>query len=100
MTLARIAQRAENAYVGVNCGLMDQFASAFGEPGHALLLDCRTLDHRAVALRDPDVALVACHSGSPRRLESSRLQRAACAVRGGGRGDRADRARRDARCAT
>src|SRR5918994_668059 len=41
MTLARIAQRAENAYVGVNCGLMDQFASAFGEPGHALLLDCR-----------------------------------------------------------
>ncbi len=49
MTLARTAQRAENAYVGVNCGLMDQFASAFGEPGHALLLDCRTLD----APRDP-----------------------------------------------
>jgi galactokinase len=71
MTLARIAQRAENAYVGVNCGLMDQFASAFGEPGHALLLDCRSLEHRAVALADPDVALVACHSGSPRKLESS-----------------------------
>ena len=73
MTLARIAQRAENAYVGVNCGLMDQFASAFGEPGHALLLDCRTLDHRAVALRDPDVALVACHSGSPRKRSRDRL---------------------------
>jgi len=71
MTLARMAQRAENGYVGVNCGLMDQFASAFGEAGHALLLDCRTLDHRAIPLADPDVALVACHSGSPRKLESS-----------------------------
>jgi galactokinase len=71
MTLARIAQRAENVYVGVNCGLMDQFASAFGEPGSALLLDCRTLEHRTVALPLDDVALVACHSGSPRRLEAS-----------------------------
>ena len=71
MALAQAAQRAENAYVGVNCGLMDQFASEFGVPGHALLLDCRTLEHRPVALRDPDVVLVACHSGSPRKLESS-----------------------------
>jgi galactokinase len=71
MTLARTAQRAENGYVGVNCGLMDQFASAFGLAGHALLLDCRTLDHRAIPLADPDLVLVACHSGSPRKLESS-----------------------------
>jgi galactokinase len=71
MTLARTAQRAENAYVGVNCGLMDQFASAFGEPGHALLLDCRSLEHRAIPMADPDLVLVACHSGSPRRLETS-----------------------------
>jgi galactokinase len=71
MTLARTAQRAENGYVGVNCGLMDQFASAFGEEGHALLLDCRSLDHRSIPMADPDLALVACHSGSPRRLESS-----------------------------
>jgi galactokinase len=71
MTLARTAQRAENGYVGVNCGLMDQFASAFGEVGRALLLDCRTLDHRSIPMADPDLALVACHSGSPRKLESS-----------------------------
>ncbi len=71
MTLARTAQRAENGYVGVNCGLMDQFASAFGEAGHALLLDCRTLDHRSIPMADRDLALVACHSGSPRKLESS-----------------------------
>ncbi len=71
MTLARTAQRAENWYVGVNCGLMDQFASAFGEAGRALLLDCRSLDHRSIPMADPDLALVACHSGSPRKLESS-----------------------------
>ena len=71
MALARLAQRAENAYVGVNCGLMDQFASAFGEEGKALLLDCRTLAHRTVTLPLDDVELVVCHSGSPRRLESS-----------------------------
>ena len=71
MTLARTAQRAENEYVGVNCGLMDQFASAFGQAGSALLLDCRSLDHRPIPMADPDLVLVACHSGSPRRLESS-----------------------------
>jgi len=71
MTLARTAQRAENAYVGVNSGLMDQFASAFGEERSALLLDCRSLEHRTVALPLDDVALVVCHSGSARRLEAS-----------------------------
>ena len=71
MALAQLAQRAENVYVGVNCGLMDQFASAFGEPGSALLLDCRTLEHRAVPMPLDEAALVVCHSGSPRRLESS-----------------------------
>ena len=71
MQLAQVAQRAENAYVGVNSGLMDQFASAFGEAGHALLLDCRSLEHRAVPLPLDEVALVVCHSGSPRKLERS-----------------------------
>jgi galactokinase len=71
MTLARIAQRAENEYVGVSCGLMDQFASAFGVNGAALLLDCRSLEHREVALSLDDVALVVAESGSTRRLESS-----------------------------
>ena len=41
------------------------------QAGHALLLDCRSLDHRAIPMADPDLALVACHSGSPRKLESS-----------------------------
>jgi galactokinase len=71
MRLVHLVQRGENGYIGLNNGIMDQFASIFGEAGRALLLDCRTLDHRAIAMADEDLALVACHSGSPRRLESS-----------------------------
>jgi galactokinase len=71
MTLARIAQRAENDHVGVACGLMDQFASSVGQEGAALLLDCRSLAWRPVPLPLDDVALVVTHSGSARRLEAS-----------------------------
>jgi galactokinase len=71
MTLARIAQRGENGYVGVRSGLMDQFACAHGVDGAALLLDCRSLEFRAIPLRLDDVALVVIHSGSDRRLEAS-----------------------------
>ncbi len=79
MDLARLAQRAENGYVGVNSGLMDQFASACGVAGAALFLDCRSLDWRPVPLPD-DLALVVLHSGSPRRLASSEynVRRAQC----------------------
>ena len=60
LEMARIAQRAENEYVGVRCGLMDQFASACGVAGSAVMLDCRTLEHRAVrALRDIDLEMLA-----------------------------------------
>jgi galactokinase len=80
MTLAQLAQRAENVYVGVQCGLMDQFASSLGKEDAAMLLDCRTLEHRPVALNLRDHALVVCDSGSPRRLEASdyNTRRAQC----------------------
>ncbi len=42
--MARLCQRAENAWVGVNCGIMDQMISAAGQAGHALLIDCRSLE--------------------------------------------------------
>jgi galactokinase len=71
MVLARLAQRAENEYVGVRCGLMDQFAAAFGRAGRALLLDCRSLEHRPVRLPIDEIAIVVCHTGSPRRLDGS-----------------------------
>ena len=70
LTVARICQRAENGYVGVQSGLMDQFASACGVPDRALLLDCRSLDWRSISL-PPDLDLVVLHSGSPRRLDGS-----------------------------
>jgi galactokinase len=82
MTLARIAQRGENDHVGVQCGLMDQFASSLGTVGAALLLDCRSLAYRALPLGLAGVALVVCHSGSPRRLDGSAYneRRAQCAA--------------------
>jgi galactokinase len=64
-------RRAENGYVGVQSGVMDQFASAAGIADHAILLDCRSLDWRPVPLPLDACALVVCHSGSSRRLESS-----------------------------
>jgi galactokinase len=69
--LAQLAQRAENRYVGVNCGLMDQFASACGTAEGAVLLDCRSLEHRRVRLRLETVTLAILDTGSPRRLEAS-----------------------------
>ena len=71
MAVARLAQRAEHRAVGVPCGIMDQAASVLGRAGHAVLLDCRTLEHRAVRIPD-DLALLVIHSGIPRRLEESR----------------------------
>ncbi len=50
MDLARLGQKAEVLYVGVNCGLMDQFASANGVEGHALYFDTRSLDWRPLPL--------------------------------------------------
>ncbi len=80
MALAQTAQRAENEYVGVKSGLMDQFASSLGRRGAALLLDCRSLDYRPVVLPADEYALVACDTRSPRRLEASEYnaRRAQC----------------------
>jgi galactokinase len=80
MLLARTAQRAENEYVGVKSGLMDPFASALGQRDAALLLDCRSLDYRAVPLEGGSHVLVVCDTGSPRRLERSEYnqRRAEC----------------------
>lgn len=55
--LARLCQRAENEFVGANCGIMDQFISANGEEDHALLLDCRDLSFRLAPIPS-NVALV------------------------------------------
>ena len=67
--MAAIAQRGENRYVGVNCGIMDQFASAAGREGHALLIDCRI--NKATTTPIPAaLSIVVCDTGSPRHLGS------------------------------
>jgi galactokinase len=69
-TLALACQRAENQFVGVQCGIMDQFASALARKGHALLIDCRSLDVQQVPLRtgDDGLRIVVVDSGVQRRL--------------------------------
>ena len=80
MRLAKLAQRAENEHVGVACGLMDQFAVAFGVADHGLLLDCRSLEHHPVAIPE-GTRLVIADSGAPRALAESAYndRRAECA---------------------
>jgi galactokinase len=69
-TMARIGQRAENGWVGVNCGIMDQMISAAGEAGHALLIDCRSLETQAVPL-PPDTVVVVLDTATRRGLVDS-----------------------------
>jgi galactokinase len=68
--LALLAQGAENSFVGVQCGIMDQFISALGRADHALLLDCRDLSYRPLPI-PPDVRVVVCTSGVHHNLGSS-----------------------------
>jgi galactokinase len=77
--LALLAQRAENEFVGVQCGIMDQFAVTLARADHALLLDCRDLSYRHIPIPD-GVAIVVCDSHVERRLAESgyNQRRAAC----------------------
>lgn len=68
--LALHCQRAENDYVGMRCGIMDQVASSCSLRGCALLLDCRSLEYRALPLPD-HIRLVICNSMVRRELSSS-----------------------------
>ncbi len=77
--IALLSQKAENQYVGVNCGIMDQFASANGVEGHAIYLDTRTLDFHPVPL-PPGTVIVIADSGVRRSLHNSEynVRRAGC----------------------
>ena len=63
--LALIGQYAENKFVGMNCGIMDQYISALGQKDHALLIDCRSLDYQTVPI-PPNVAIVIVNSNFKR----------------------------------
>lgn len=78
-TLARVAQSAENDFVGCACGIMDQMASACASAGHALLLDCATLQHMPIPI-DPRLAIMVIDTGIRRQLTDSAFnqRRAEC----------------------
>ncbi len=68
--LAKICQRAENEFVGARVGIMDQFVSCQGQAGHALLLDCRSLEYRALRL-PARMHLVICNTMVKHKLQGS-----------------------------
>jgi len=72
--LALICQKAEHRFVGVNCGIMDQFASALGIEGHALLIDCRELSVEPVAL-PKGISIVILDSKVERKLSDTAYNR-------------------------
>ncbi|MBN1866605.1 galactokinase [Candidatus Sumerlaeota bacterium] len=71
--VALLALRAENRFVGVNCGIMDQAASACCRAGHALLLDCSTVEYRHVPMTaiEERAAVLVAHCGVRRGLSTS-----------------------------
>lgn len=75
MELARLAQRAENQFVGLNCGLMDPFASVFGRAGHLVRLDCESLDYAYIPFDAPDVRIVLFDTQVKHSLASSAYNR-------------------------
>lgn len=70
--MARIGQQVEHTYAHVHCGIMDQMASRIGMRGHALFLDCRTLETRAVPLARDRATIVIVDSGVRRALAASK----------------------------
>lgn len=70
--LALLCQRAENKFVGVNCGIMDQFAVSVGKKNHAIFLNCDTLDHELVPLKLDGLKLIISNTNKKRQLADSK----------------------------
>jgi galactokinase len=70
--LALLSQKAENKYAGVNCGIMDQFASAMGKKNHAVLLDCSSLEYEYVPLELGEYCIVVANCNKPHNLVESK----------------------------
>ena len=74
LELVKICQRAEHEYVGTRCGIMDQFIAVFASSGHALMIDCRSLDYQSLSIPD-DARLVICNSMVKHELASGEYNR-------------------------
>lgn len=82
IAMALLMQKMENEFIGVRCGIMDQFAIAMGRRGHALLLDTGTLEYEYVPVSLPGHTLVIIDSNRPRALADSKYneRREECAA--------------------
>ncbi|MDP2915277.1 MAG: galactokinase [Candidatus Aminicenantes bacterium] len=80
LKLVKLAQKAENEFVGVRCGIMDQFINIFGRPRSVLKLDCRSLDHQYFPFERADLRIVLCDTLVKRELAASEynVRRAQC----------------------
>ncbi|MEJ2902608.1 galactokinase [Pedobacter panaciterrae] len=70
--LPLLAQKVENEFIGVNCGIMDQFAVAFGETDKAIVLNCDTLKYKIVDCNLGDYSLAIINTNKPRKLAESK----------------------------
>ena len=68
--LVKMGQKAEHEFAGVNCGIMDQFASGMGAKDHAIFLNCDTLDYELVPVKLDGVKIVIGNTNSPHSLDS------------------------------
>lgn len=71
LSLVKLAQKAENDFVGVNCGIMDQFINIFGESGNALRIDCRSLDYELIPFDYSNISIVFFNTNVSHSLASS-----------------------------
>lgn len=78
--MAKLGQKAEHEYAGVNCGIMDQFASAMGKENHAIFLNCRDLSYELVPLDLKGMKIVISNTNKKHSLGSSKYneRRAEC----------------------
>ncbi len=70
--LVKYSQKAENTFVGVNCGIMDQFAIGMGRKNHAILLDCNTLEYQYAPLNLENIMIVIGNTNKRRGLADSK----------------------------
>jgi len=73
--MALLCQKAENDFVGINCGIMDQFISRLGKKGCALMIDCRSNEYELLPFKNSDYRVLICNSGVERGLVDSEYNR-------------------------
>ncbi len=75
VALSLAAQTAEHTFVGTRCGIMDQLSSSLGRHGHALLIDCRSLEITPIRVDTTEMALVLCDTNVKHSLASSQYNK-------------------------